>query len=353
MPAVSHVLWPAAMGVAGPAPGGAPPPPVPAHAPEAGPPLARLVSVQNPIRMPPDFRAEPPRWTEPHCRWACNVRLDTFLHGAGPAVHERIVGRRQRPGASSEAGAAAGASEAATSSRQTFSDGQIRAMANAWMAACLSGHARLEGEASITRTCAVTIQHRVESWLADRLNVQRSGPAPFVVVAVIHTPAPASPLRQRPDAPVSATLLAPHLRDDANVQATVACRAVSLRHLLEGGGIVYACYSAASLDSMSLIERGVYSSTCAAYPDNLIDAPSELPPEIFRAFCGATYWYGASLRSMTGCFAIRMPQAADATQGNARAELFVVSPMDPRFCTILRELRMNFGLRLDFAGAFE
>jgi hypothetical protein len=311
--------------------------------------MAPRIAMQNAARMPPSLDGGPGGERERR------FRLDTLLHGAGDAVHGRIVALKvnKRPEASGGMGAtAADAQAAATPSAQAFSDRQIYSMSNAWVTACVSGLARISGEASNTRTCAVTLQHYVENWLTERLNVQASGPAPFAVVAAIHTPAPASPLRQLPEAPVSATLplLAPHLRGDANVQATVACRAGSVRRLLDAGAILHVCYSADSLKTMSTAERDAYQSTCAAYPGNLIDVPSALPPAAFYASCGATYLFGASRQSLTGCFAIRLPQAADAAQGQASAELAVVSSMDSMFGTLLDEVKLKFGLQLDRSG---
>jgi hypothetical protein len=297
--------------------------------------------------MPPSFNGEAGCARERH------FRFDTLLHGAAGAVHRRIVALDKRPGASGGADAtAADAPEAAASGTQAFSDRQICTMSRAWVTTCVSGLARISGDASTTRTCAVTLQHYVEEWLTARLNVQPSRLAPFAVVAAIHTPAPASPLRQLPEAPLAATLplLAPHLRGDANAQATVASRAGSIRRLLDAGATLHVCYSADSLKTMSEAEREAYRYTCAAYPGNLIDTPSSLPPAAFYASCGATYLFGASRESLTGCFAIRIPQAADAVQGQAKAELAVVSTMDLMFAPLLDELRLKFGLQLDSAA---
>jgi hypothetical protein len=338
-PVVSYVMWPDHVSpVPRPARSSAPAPPLPERPPVSWPATAPIVAVQNAVRTQSSLNAESSSGRERY------FRSDTLLHGVGLAVHGRIVALNKSPTAS-------GAQGATASSPQAFSDRQIYAMSSAWMAACLTGRASIAGEASHTRTCAVTLQHFVEKWLTDRMHVQQSRLAPFVVLAAIHTPAPASPLRQRPDAPVSTTLLAPHLRDDANVQATVMNRAGSLRGLLDAGATLHVCYSADSLNAMSADERDAYRSTCATYPGNLIDVPLALPADAFHASCGATYVFGASLQSLTGCFAIRMPQAADAAPGMAGAELLVTSPIDSLFRPVLDELTLRFGLQLDSAGA--
>jgi hypothetical protein len=268
---------------------------------------------------------------------ALDLRLDILLYGAAPAVRSRIAALN----------ASASAEGVAPARGNRFPDEQIYAMSNAWLVACAIGSSIIGGTPSHVRTCAVTLQHCVENWLTDRLGDHSRGRAPFAVVAAIHTPAPASPLRLRVDAAEPGTLLAPHLRDDTSVQGTVLRRADSLRRLLDAGATLHVCYSAASLDTMSLAEREVYQSTCAAYPDTLIDAPSALPPTAFHASCGATYLFGTNAQSLTGCFAIRLPQAADAVQGASRADLVVASPMDPMFKPVLDELKLKFGLELD------
>jgi hypothetical protein len=223
-----------------------------------------------------------------------------------------------------------------------LTNAQVDAMGNAWEIACATGSAQIGGDDRHMRTCAVNLQHFVEQWLTECLR----GPDPFAVVAAIHTPAPPSPLRHWPDAPVSVGLLAPHLCDDAGVQATIGQRARSVRDLLEAGATVHACYPATSLDTLDADQLATYRFTCETYP-NLIDTPSVLAPDAFHASCGATYLYGPSLQELTGCIAFRLPQAADAVQGPAEASLFVASPLDEPFKRVLDELSQTFGLKLD------
>ncbi|WP_175104693.1 hypothetical protein [Pararobbsia alpina] len=264
-----------------------------------------------------------------------DYRFDILLHGAAPAVFKRIAAFHE----TLDDGAAASMRPAGT---EPFSRAQIWTMSDSWQVACTTGSAVICGDNRHARTCAVSIQHFVERWLTERLQ----GPVPFAVVAAIHTPAPASPLRHWADAPVPATLLAPHLRDDASVQATLSRRAASMRALLDAGATVHACYSAASLEKMSLTERETYRSTCETYP-NLLDEPSPLPPGAFNAVCGATYLFGTGPLSLTGCIALRLPQAADAEDGAAQAHLFVASPLDAPFKDLLDELKRDVGLVLD------
>jgi hypothetical protein len=326
--AVTHVLWPDGDSpVRAPEGNNAAAPPLPAR-----PPAARLTSVQL-----VGYRAQSSLYGEPCWRREIDFRLDFLLYGVAPAVRNRIALLN---------GPAAAANVAANTSE--FPDEQMFAMGNAWLVACATGSSYLGGAPAHVRSSAVAIQHCVESWLTERLDGHgRRGEAPFAVVAAIHTPAPPSPLRLRAGAAVPHTLLAPHLRDDTGMHGTVLRRAVSLRRLLDAGATLHACYSTASLDTMSEAERETYQSACAAYPNHLIDAPRALPPAAFHASCGATYLFGESPWSLTGCFAIRLPQAADAVQGVSRADLIVASALDPLFKPVLDELKLRIGLELD------
>lgn len=264
-----------------------------------------------------------------------DYRFDGLLQGVVPGVFQRIVSLHEALDDNNVS-----STRSADPTRLTNS--QVFAMSNAWQTACATGSALIRGDDRHVRTSAVGIQHFVEQWLTKRLG----GTAPFAVVAAIHTPAPPSPLRHWADAPAAATLLAPHLRDDASMPATIEQRARSVRDLLAAGATLHACYSAASLETLDTDESAIYRSTCEAYP-NLIDAPSVLSPDAFRASCGATYLFGTSPLSLTGCFAIRLPQAADAVQGYAEANLFVATPLDESFKRVLDELSQAIGLTLD------
>jgi hypothetical protein len=219
---------------------------------------------------------------------------------------------------------------------------EVQAMTTGWDVACSTGGALIGGNDRHARVCAVTIQHFVEAWLAERLR----GPTPFYVVAAIHTPLPATPLRQESGAAVSDGLMAPHQSGDAGVQATISSRAGSIRDLLDAGAVVHACYSQQGFDSLAEGERQTYQDTRRAYP-NLIDAPRRLSRDTFAPHCGATYLFGEDPLALTGCFAIRLPQAADAPQGPAEARLIVTSSIERVFDECLGALSLNLHLLLD------
>jgi hypothetical protein len=275
------------------------------------------------------------------CARTLDYRLDLLLQGIAPGVHKRIVSFYEAINGNNVS-----LTESADATQWT--NAQVYTMSNAWQIACATGSALIGGDDPYVRTCAVSIQHCVESWLIERLR----GQGPFTVVAAIHTPAPPSPLRHLGDTPAVTRLLAAHLRDDPSVRATIEQRARSVRDLLAAGATLHACYSAASLESLDPEERAVYRSACETHP-NLIDTPSVLSPDAFRTSCGATYLFGTGPLSLTGCFAIRLPQAADAVQGPAKALLFVASPFDEPFKGVLDELSQAFGLTLDpvYGGA--
>jgi hypothetical protein len=329
--AVTHVQWPEDDSpVHAPEGNNAAAPPLPAR-----PPASRPASVQA-----VGYRTQSGLYGESRWRRELDFRLDVLLYGVAPAVRNRIALLN---------GPAAAANAAADVAANTvrFPHDQMFAMGNAWLVACATGSSRLGGAPAHVRTCAVTIQHCVERWLTERLNGHRREQAPFAVVAAIHAPAPPSPLRFRASAAVPDPLLAPHLRDDTSVHGTVVHRADSLRGLLDAGATVHACYSAASLDTMSRAERETYQSTCAAYPNNLIDRRSVLPPVAYFNSCGATYLFGTGPESLSGCFAIRLPQAAQTGQRGSTADLIVASPLDPLFKRVLDDLEREFGLELD------
>jgi len=264
-----------------------------------------------------------------------DLRLDILLLGIAPGVFKRIADSY----VSLDDGAMPSSMPTVPAA---LTRTQIYAMSNSWQVACATGRAEISGDSLHARICSVNVQHLVETWLTERLR----GPAPFSVSAAFHTPAPVSPLRQWADAPVPPALLAAHQRDDPAVQATIARRASSVRALLDAGATVHACYSAASLGKISREESEVYRATCAAYP-NLIDTPYAKPPDAFLPLCGATYLFGTGPLSLTGCFAVRLPQAADATEGTTQAHLIVASPLDESFKAILDELHIELGLTLD------
>lgn len=199
----------------------------------------------------------------------------------------------------------------------------------------------IRGEKRQTRIRAVTLQHFVQAWLAERLSDGR----PFTVVAAIHTPALTTPLRQRVDMPVMPELMAAHRRGDAGVGATVSRRAGSIRDLLAAGATVYACYSQAGHDALVECEQHAYATTRHVYP-NLVDTPRKLPREEFEAQCGVTYLFGENRQSLTGCFAIRLPQAVDAQDGAAEARLIMTSSDETQFDACLDELESVLGLQI-------
>ncbi len=226
-----------------------------------------------------------------------------------------------------------------------FQPHEIQTMRDSWLAACRTGEVTIRCDDRHARVCAVHLQHLVEGWLAERLQ----GQGAFSVTAAIHTPMPATPLRQWPAAAVPDSLMAEHQRGDAGVQASISRRVGSIRDLLDTGATLYACYSQQHANENATDdEKQAYQATCRRYP-SLIDAPRALSRETFIPHTGATYVFGEDPQAPTGCFAIRLPQAADASTGSVEARLIVVSSNESRFDQCIGSLALNLDLLLNAA----
>lgn len=141
-----------------------------------------------------------------------------------------------------------------------------------------------EGDDAQLRPRYVGTQAAFEQFFARELALGRLKQ----VIAVIHTPLPATPLCTEGE--ITPDLVDPSILQDEKRLQTVRERPAILRALLHSGGTIIASYPAMARSKRSPAQLGIFESLLAKYPMNLLDMPLgclEIVPEMV----GATYLF--------------------------------------------------------------
>ncbi len=141
-----------------------------------------------------------------------------------------------------------------------------------------------QGEDAALRPRYVSAQAIFEQILAQELSMGKLKK----VVAVIHTPLPATPLCT--DGEVTPDLVDPAILKDEKRLQTVRERPAILRALLQSGGTLMAAYPSVARVKRSSAQLCVFDSLLAKYPEVLLDVPMaclEVAPEMV----GASYLF--------------------------------------------------------------
>jgi len=125
------------------------------------------------------------------------------------------------------------------------------------------------------------------------------------VVAVIHTPLPATPVCTAGE--ITPDLVDPSMLEDERRLQTVRDRPAIIRALLQTGGTVMIAYPAVAKVQRSQTQLAIYEELLEKYRGSLLDAPMgclEVAPEMV----GATYLYETS-EGQWRIYSIRFTQA--------------------------------------------
>jgi hypothetical protein len=158
-----------------------------------------------------------------------------------------------------------------------------------------------EGDDAQLRPRYVGTQAAFEQYLTQELvlgSIKR-------VVAVIHTPLPATPVCTAGE--ITPDLVDPSMLNDEKRLQTVRERPSIIRALLQTGGTVMIAYPAVAKEQRSQAQLAIYQDLLDKYQGNLLDVPMgclEVAPEMV----GATYLYETS-EGKWCTFSIRFTQA--------------------------------------------
>jgi hypothetical protein len=141
-----------------------------------------------------------------------------------------------------------------------------------------------EDEDQILRPKYVSLQAAFEQLLSRELDLGRLKQ----VVAVIHTPLPATPLCTEGE--VTQDLVDPAILKDEKRLQTVSKRPAILRSFLESGGTLVATYPALSRTKRTPAQLAVFESLLTKYKKNLFDMPMRCL-DVVPQMVGATYLF--------------------------------------------------------------
>jgi len=157
-----------------------------------------------------------------------------------------------------------------------------------------------QADDSVLRPKYVSVQAAFEQILAQELKLGRLKQ----VVAVIHTPLPATPLCMEGE--IAPGLVDTSLAKDEKRLYTVSKRSETLRALLQSGGTLMAAYPVLSRALRSPSQLAVFEGLLKKYVKNFFDAPMgclEVAPEMI----GATYIF-ETMQGEWLMFSIRFTQ---------------------------------------------
>lgn len=161
-----------------------------------------------------------------------------------------------------------------------------------------------EGSDEKFRACFVTLQGIIEHVLAHEL-----GKGITSLIAVIHTPQPATPVCTKGE--VSSELVDPAVVEDPLRASTIKSRAATIRFFLEQGGNLYVVYPKGGKELRTAEQQKIYEEELQRYPTRLFDCELTRGPFSVAEsdLIGAFYLFEQGDRQYA--FAIQVTQAND------------------------------------------
>lgn len=178
-----------------------------------------------------------------------------------------------------------------------------------WNQLVQNGSVNVNGTDQHFRPAFVGLQAIVEHVMAESLNREI-----HMLVGIIHTPAPCTPLCNKEVATVDESLVTPDLAKDPRRLYTVHARTKTIRDFYRLGGLLYIVYPQGGRSIRSAEQLAIYDNELKKNPLFLIERvlrASEIPSHLV----GATYL----MRDKTGklfAFGIQMTQANKTGQGD-------------------------------------
>ncbi len=154
---------------------------------------------------------------------------------------------------------------------------------------------------TVLRPKYISIQAAFEQLLAHELMIERLKQ----VIAVIHTPMPATPLCTEGE--VTTELVDRNLLKDEKRMRTISKRSETLRTILQSGGTLMAAYPGLARTKRSPSQLAIFEDLLKKYAKNLFDIPMgclDVAPEMI----GATYIF-ETMQGKWLTFSIRATQA--------------------------------------------
>lgn len=144
-------------------------------------------------------------------------------------------------------------------------------LARYWTEVVKTGCIIDEGSDEMFRFCFVTLQGIIEHVLAQELGKSISS-----LMAVIHTPQPATPVCTKGE--ISSDLVDQAVLNDPSRSSTVKSRAVIVRSMLARGGDIYIVYPKGGKELRTAEQRKIYEEELKHYPTHLFDCELDRGP---------------------------------------------------------------------------
>lgn len=171
-----------------------------------------------------------------------------------------------------------------------------------------------QGEDANLRPRYVGAQGMVEQIMAQELAAGRLKS----VIAVIHTPLPATPLCTEGE--ITPDLVDPAILRDERRLLTVRERPAIIRAFLQSGGVLMAAYPAEARTKRSVSQLAVFDALLAKHPNTLLDIPLNCE-DVSAEMIGATYLM-QSAQGEWWVYSVRFTQAISPSEPTIAAMWF-------------------------------